>query len=470
MNPFKGIPIEINEHILLELPYESIIDTCKSLEINICEDINFWWKKINYELNLYNQPFYDLYQLLREALQMNQYNYFEATIKFSQSDDELIHDLFFKYAFIIDDIDLMKQYAKTNDHGLVEIYSQLTEEDEQLMAALFNMDYEGILNQILKNKETVYMLDIEETQFIQQNKDKFLSSSYGKIANIIQYGYFTLDDYYQLLDNVLRNTNYDMLRYLLYLGFPLSNHPRRKIFNKLIDKYIDADEHIILSLIDIYIKWIANYNELQIFIHQNYENLPSYITDKIYMDDDCCDMRQYDFWINDDLDEFLYVEDYEIVEDWGIPPSPQYTVLQGRMMKYLPAYPNSKIINYMISNPNSEFVELLAYSNLTMNQFAKLLDVLNINQFKLFFKHFLEMGYKSSRDNINLLSKTSLIINTPKFYPEIYEIFTNEAQILEMSYHVNTDFSIMFLKFHDVFNRMKKLLSGNKLARQRYSI
>ena len=78
------------------------------------------------------------------------------------------------------------------------------------------------------------------------------------------------------------------------------------------------------------------------------------------------------------------------------------------------------------------------------------------------------MGYKVRENQVNLLLKASLIINTPRFYDEIYTIFILEAPDKEKNTFANTNFSIMFLKFNDIFEKMKGLLADDQYFQQGY--
>ena len=100
---------------LLSMHYNDIINSCQSGWIKVCDDPTFWLDKIKFELDYYNVPFYDLYEFLREALEMRQFKYFKAILINQKSipDDSRIHRLLFQYGYLTDNIDIMMKFAET---------------------------------------------------------------------------------------------------------------------------------------------------------------------------------------------------------------------------------------------------------------------------------------------------------------------------------------------------------------------
>ena len=148
-----------------------------------------------------NVDIYGIYELLDEALKLKQYMYFEAAIKkysILDNNDPII-SLFFKYGFVTDNVKIMKKYAKSSKHDLLKVYQQ---------------------HRI-------------QQKFGESNDD---------LVEIIEAGYFTISEYYNVLSLALKDGDVVFLLNMTNThALPVRFHPKNIMFNKLIYRYIGYD-------------------------------------------------------------------------------------------------------------------------------------------------------------------------------------------------------------------------------------
>lgn len=157
------------------------------------------------------------------------------------SNKDQIGYIFFQYGFITDNNYIIKHYAKTRAHGLLRIYREYKE------------------------------LGSEESETIESETDESEDPRnilYWKLVNIINNGYFTLDEYHQLLSHLLKDKNIELLSALTrpHIDF-IRYHPRVYIFNKLIYRYIGISR-LIERLILVYLVFCLLYINLNC-LHPN---------------------------------------------------------------------------------------------------------------------------------------------------------------------------------------------------------
>lgn len=278
MHRLELLPLEIQKDILRRANYEEIINTCIGLQLDICDDLEFWQSKTDYELDKYRNSYlgrysdklYNLRILLEDALQLKQWNYIKAAMLSYADDDKHIFKIFVKYGFLTDNVKLMKKYAQSSNHKIYELYQRGAGSEYNVFHKLVSGELSGV-----QLRQWKYMND-PEIHLVQTSRVKMVK----KIKQVMKLGYFTFDDYYKLLSLALINMDLPFINYLSELGFPANNHPKRSLFDKLIKKYIGLsyvkDERIqdvkrFEYLVNIYTKLTNSRQELYDLIYQTYD-------------------------------------------------------------------------------------------------------------------------------------------------------------------------------------------------------
>lgn len=223
----KVLPQELITPTFINAKYEDILNLCDSEHANICQDPLFWWLKIKHELKKHEDHEYNLFILLREAIELQQWYYLNAAVTHYDGNDDNIYDLFYRYAFAINNLEIMKKYARKNIGGLLE-----------------NID----------------------------DADKFI--------NIIKYGYYTFAEYCNFIDQIITDIKPSVYDTLIKIKLPVRNHPNRYLFLQLIRKYIGMasnrverkhDIRVFRDIIWIYQFQISDYQDFYNFIFDHYE-------------------------------------------------------------------------------------------------------------------------------------------------------------------------------------------------------
>lgn len=366
----KTIPKEIQQReIFLDMSYEDIINSCKSGIVDICNNSSFWLEKMNHEIDKYNSPVYNDYEFLREALELEQYEYFEAVLqdKSFDYDNNYIKHLLFQYGFVTNNLKIMKKYAVSDAHGLLKV-----------------------------------------------------STDPQKIFNILANGYFTFKEYYNLISLLLKQGNISVLEQTRWI-LPVRLHPHRKIFDKLIFKYIgfsqydkQHDKLIFSLLVNIYCKYVSSHYELFNLIHQNY-----------YVDTIDIDVKVFiypnsipDEYVNDNLKIFKR-SPLSVLENFHEELSTYVYHRDYKILRNM-VYKNGKIIDYIItsSNKDGRTLSYIASLCLDIKQFRLLLATLNNEQFKTFsYYHLLwaSRGVPDELKHFQYLRKTRILILDSRF-------------------------------------------------------
>lgn len=362
-NYFELLPEEIRWDISLLSTYDEILNSCEAHIVEVCNNPDFWWRKLNFEIHNHNITGYDVYQFLYETLYMNRYKYFEGALKnYNLNEDKVIH-LFFCYGFAIDNINIMKKYATTDRHNLYKAYKN-------------NQDY----------------------------------------SDILLNGYYTLDELYKIIELALqRDALNEIVSYIRpHIKsnsdsiLPIRYHPRRHIFDKLILRYIgiDTDQDIInfQVLIYIYTEIVASKKELYNLIFKTYHisTINFHIFSKIYKDFEGTFLRRYGVDKRYGYIKMLETEDISIDvsgiqydDDFGvaivITDSLNYFKISRDInytTNYDLVYNNGKIIDYLINTNLSEelptIIEYLAKYKLSISQFKQCIQKFNEDEFNKF--------------------------------------------------------------------------------------
>lgn len=411
MSYFSQLPPEVYRHrFIKQLSYEELINLCKSEHVNFCDDLLLWKEKMEYEIKIYNSELYGLHEFLREALLKKHYYYFKAALKYYAQEaveDERLALIFRQYGYMIDDMNIMKKYSTTNDHGLDEAYSSITQKDKKLYQKFLHLRETGSL--------TEYHVDQMNT------------TPYIKISNIIKNGYFSIDEYYRIISLSLKEKNITTLKFLAIwsIVFPIKFHPRSNIFDKLIWKYIGfakkgsekyRDQEKFQLLFIIYAAQISSPYNLYNLIHNTYEvNSINYAVISLIFP---LSLKKTKTWIFDDIESFRK----EFVNN-----------KVQTLLKYneLASYNNSLIMNYLInkvknSNKDDILLQFLAEKYLSIQQLEQILLNLKDESYFEFLKHFIisqiPTDYNVDAQNIY---KFEMLINDSRFEKITPEITIN---------------------------------------------
>lgn len=362
---------DVQSNIFLDQSYKDITNACESRFTDVCDNNQFWWEKMEYEIKKYNAEFYTLYEFLVEALEVKHYKYFPAAIENYRGDDSLIYNLFFKYGFATDNIEIMKKYAKTNHHGLFKAYQNIN-----------NENYKG-----------------------------------SKIVNIINEGYFTYDEYYQVLSSALENNDIDVVELLYYtedynhpFQLPVRDHPRREIFNKLILRFIGVSRDIETSNIDL--KKFARLVQLYVGVISSRRYLFNLIFDTYEIK--TLDKRIYNIIYNPPINKY----EREVL-DLFITDKLLDANLVSKLLLQIPIYKNSKIIDYIITG-EINFIKKNTHTfsaiDLYFHQFRKFLQLVDEETYNNFIKNFLWGGFIKQT---MLIPKIQLLLDHKYFKDEV---------------------------------------------------
>lgn len=280
---------------------------------------------------------------------------------------------------MVDNIKIMKKFAKTQNTGLLDIYKK-----------------EGI-------KE---LREVKQT---------------------IKKGIFTLDEYYQMVYNILENADIEMLDEIQTVELPIRFHPRLYIFDKLILRYIGYSDIRDIRLFDVlvilYTQKVSSYKKLFNLIYDTYfiNSIVRDIYEILYQDLLNELPKSYKIWINDNIEEFkekpkVYIKE---INDFIEESMEQYNEHdKGKEL----CYTNSKILdwiltNYIVNNrEDDQILHFLSLINLSLEQFKLCLQNINDRQFYIFFEHF--TAYNLSYPDFLLsrrLLKMELLIKDSRF-------------------------------------------------------
>lgn len=424
---FELLPRDINWDIALNLTYEEVMNSCDV--IKICDNPDFWWKKLNYELDKYKGPYYDMYQFVYESLYMGRYNYFKGAIKNYKAGDERIKDLFFRYGFAVDDMDIMRQYTKKKHRGLYEKY---------------------------KNKQ--------------------------EYSRVLMNGYYTFTEFYKFISLALKRGELErILADIKLIDLPIRYHPRRKIFNKLIFRYIGVsnsynihpfmmpsnsdDIHTFMTLRFIYTQKVASSNEMYNLLFETYflstldygifrelyddpHNVLSRITDELYkavkrIEDNneriniSAPGYKYATLLTDNLELFKKFKQFE---------DPKYTNDRNIV------YDNSRIIRYLITKkintPN--VLNNLSWSQLNILQFIKLVKHVDQHQlnklaltFTVYYTHMGGRREKIEDNDVYFFQKAEILMKDDRLSDET----------IEEACDTLNSFKILFVESMGIFRR-----------------
>lgn len=416
----------LRELFVKNLSYEDIINSCQSEVFPYCDDLTLWYDKIKFEMDYYD---YDLHEFLRQALEMRQYYYLEAALKF-ESNDINIMNILFKYGFITDNIAIMKQYAKENVGGLYKTYKRINDTDRKWV----------------EEREEYETIDI----------DKYKSNNYIKIYVIIKRGYFILNDYYDMLSLVLKKNDLNTLYFLSEINLPTRIHPRYIIFNKLILRYIGyhpnqfkrkKELHLFKHLKSLYVLKLSSRKNLYNLIFDTYiiEDINKQICQEIYStykDPYFYDRKYGKIWIFDDLSAFIEIS------------TRNNEVLNKHNSDLI--YNNGKIIEYIIdkSSEGTYFIIFLANANLNLIQFDKVVG--NVNDSFLVFMIYYLKSLIGIKQRSFTLQKLNILIQNEQFVSlniKILQVFFE----IEKVYGIKYDYDIIvFLKQPLVARYMKE--------------
>lgn len=378
MNYFSLLPCEVtNNRVLMLLHYEEIINASIGNELNIDNNLQFWWNKIDYELQKY--PHYTLKMFLEESLELEHYNYILSAIRFCKDDNEDIKHVFFQYGFITSNVEIMKKFAKSSCHGLLEMYQQRTIEDKKWISYITD--------------SWCAMADLGWT-----GDDGFENSIYYCMGQIIREGYFIMDEYTQVLRSVLINDEIMPVKYLLMCGFPVDNRYRLDLLNELLNTCQSLSHLSTFPLHETYKKLLTRTELYNLSCNENIDKYGN-LADKI--------------WHNDNIEEFN-IDDFFGDKNFSVPEG-------GRVPRYMIyrcyVRDNGKILNYIIENVNTQLrmAEFLGCCNLHINQFGKCLNLINQVSFDTFFKSFVRAYYYAVPYQRNIVKKINMLLRHPYF-------------------------------------------------------
>ena len=392
MSYLAWLPSDIYEHIFMLISYEDIINVCREGTINICnkKHLSLWWKKVNYEIDESGLYFFDLYKLLEDSLDLKQWFYFEAAMKHYKENDERIWDLFSRYGYAINKINIIKKCSK-------------------------------------------------------------LIGNQSDMSNLHQEKYYLFKDFYQAVYKALRGRYLHELRVLSSSKYslPIRYHSDKYLFNKLIIRYmgIDAkfkarktDVEKFELLINIYTNTVASQRDLYELIGTTYytHTINTHIQLMIYGEKN----KYLRMWIDDNLKMFKIHKDkiYKVLLG-NIKRSCEGIIRITNMV-----YKNGKIINYLIKTKQYSILSLL---NLYKHQFQSMVNTMTQDDFDSFIhpyffvseKYYHPENFPHKREYIR---KTNYLLNHiyfehrhtqlmiqylshyPRFLYEVIQIFKHD--------------------------------------------
>lgn len=466
MSAFRGLPSEINTGILVQLSYEEIKDTCLTQDLNLCDDVNFWWEKVKYELE--NNAI-NLEILLREATELRQYEYLKATLANYHDNDTRVFKVLFNYGFIIDNIEILRKYAQTQQHDLIQQYSLINSYDDEI--------YEDTLHGEI-TKHTTYNWKYTESENI------YLNTAYGKIQQIIKHGYYTLNELYKLISLSLENNKLNVLKLIIAINLPLPSHPRRNIFDKLILRYIGlsrnpeyhAQDTLKFGLlVSLYVKIIINEHSLYNLIYNNYniESIDSKMYRIIYSPLTEVFAQSTLVAIRHDKKQPDVIWLLDLVNKFQI-KHVQYCLnryqWKGRSKFLQLIYDNGKIMNHLITQyitrtpyEESKFIiRFLANANLSINQFKACMKNMNNEQLEYFVENFLLPD--------NLIAKIDDITQKTKLILEDKRFPVNKIKGI-MGFYMGSIMEVTYDKYKPIFmlirnKHVKNFLNSNNISVQ----
>lgn len=423
MSRLKSLLPEHYPNVLYNLSYEDIINTCKSGGIiDVCneEHLKLWWDKIVHDIEEVNQPYFDLYAFLNAALNLGQHLYLKAAMKYYdensgddllRSDPTLIYQIFFQYGFITDDEEIMKNYVVINNKWL--------------------RDY--------------YKLGVNLPEF----------------EKIIKKGYYTLDEYYDILSKVLINANLEDILLIKNISMSFNLHPRRHKFDILIWKYIgfsvnaDEKEKDIMrfrELVDIYKTYILNPKYFYNLIYDTYildtidDRLRKFMYPKINFTSE--------MWIFDDIHKFVARGRAQYVDVGKM----LINIKLDENYKDL-VYDNGHIQKYLLDNidPNVLNYTLLYFFvvNLRLDQFKRFFDMVGDDYFSGALREFIISLIDHSKYAENVIEKIQFLLKHNKLKEETIQLL---MQSFKAEYAGNISNPHLMIFFADEFVRriMKK--------------
>lgn len=425
MNRFKTLPVDVTSYYLgLHYDYDDIIHSCKAEIIDVCDNHDFWLQKMENDINNYNTNVFDQYEFLREALELRQYKYFEAILhKKTRFDDERINNLLFKYGFEIDNLEIMKHYAEdASKQGLVKSY--------------------------------------EDPEMVKQ---------------ILESGYFTMDEYYFLLSKVLEDINGGYLSILSTISLSVRIHPRSFIFNKLIFRYIgyknSKDVHRFQKLILIYCNIVSTHKNLFNLMHDTYElkTIPDSMFKTIYKlhilwsegaswEGEKYSMKGY---VYDDLEE--YKKNYKSILQNIYQKMSIEEELLNINISYIRnlVYNDSKCIEYTIAHTQEDVIsaQIFYVSSLNLNliQLKTYLNNLEDNQYKELVKFFIlwRLIVPIHHFEEDVMRKLKMIIDDPRF---LKVNIKNIVEEIKKTGYTSIDRHLSpFLKLPEVQNHIERM-------------
>lgn len=411
-------------NVFYDLSYEDIINTCKSGdEIDICNDkhLDWWWGKILHDINKVNQSYFDLYSLLNAALKLKQDLYIKAAMKNYKEDESndlirsnptLIYDIFFQYGFI------------TDDEGIMQTY-------------------------VIKNTEWQSFYD-------QYSKHSIINRS--KFDEIISRGYYTFDEFYNIMSDILAGEKFsaiDILNYVsLHIALPFHLHPRKHKFDSLIKKYIGLSTDDVQQKIDIdrfialtrsYKDYILDRKLFYNLIYNTYEiqTINPTLLKYMYPINQTSEM-----WIFDDLKTFTTHRDAKFTTQKNLDLYKMIRLCEDNENYRDLVYDNGKIMKYLLDNITFEkddpTVKYLSRCNLSFEHFKHFFSLLEKGEFFSACFEFIISIALNSKHTEKAMEKIRFVSEHPKLNERTILRILIMIEIKKNGYIFNPDLMIFF--------------------------